>query len=361
MPNTYFTAGPSQLHPQYIQFHQQAMELNLGSMNHRSDAFRKVYQETDAQLRKLFNLPPTHAIYFTGSASEIWERMILNIVEQNSFHFVNGSFSQRFYKYSKLLGKNAIAAKAEHGKSFDFNSITIPENTELICTTQNETSSGVFIPSAILKKIKKNNPNALLCTDLVSIAPISTLDYSLMDSTFFSVQKAFGMPPGLGVWIVNDACLAKHKSMQEKNCAMGAHNTLDTFQKNYEKWETPSTPNIVAIYILGKIAEVFNNTGIENIRKEIAQKAKLLYAFAEQSKQFSAIVNDVDARSESVIALHCKNGSAPIIAALKQKNLFVTSGYSAYKDAEIRIANFPTTSIADMQNLIAELNNLDIA
>ena len=59
--------------------------------------------------------------------------------------------------------------------------------------------------------------------------------------------------------------------------------------------------------------------------------------------------------------MHCKNGSATIIAALKQKNLFVTSGYSAYKDAEIRIANFPTTSIADMQNLIAELNNLDIA
>ena len=46
---------------------------------------------------------------------------------------------------------------------------------------------------------------------------------------------------------------------------------------------------------------------------------------------------------------------------IEQKNLFVTSGYGAYKDAEIRIANFPTTTIADMQNLIGELNKLDNA
>jgi phosphoserine aminotransferase len=359
MQQKYFTAGPSQLHPQYQQFHQHAMDANMGSMNHRSDAFRKVYQETDAQLRILLNLPPTHCIYFAGSATEIWERMILNLVKENSFHFVNGSFSERFYEYSKMLGKNATAITAEHGAGFDFDNINIPQNTELICTTQNETSSGVSVHPDELKKLKLKYPNALLCTDLVSIAPISSLDYNYIDSSFFSVQKAFGMPPGLGVWIVNDACLAKNKAMQNENAQMGAHHTLEAFQKNYEKWETPSTPNIIAIYIIGQIAKAFNEQGIENIRTEISAKAKLVYEFASTSKNFTILVKDENFQSESVIVLQCKNGSEQIIKDLKAQGLHVTSGYGKFKNDEIRIANFPSTTKQDMLQLIESLEVLD--
>jgi phosphoserine aminotransferase len=347
----FFTAGPSQLHAQYQQFHDEAIALELGSLNHRSNAFREVYQNTDAHLRTLLQLPASHQIYFAGSATEIWERIILNLVEKNSFHLVNGSFSQRFFEYSKMLGKNAIALEAAHGNGFDVNNISIPSNTELICTTQNETSSGVFMPSSALQQLKQNNPQALICTDLVSIAPISAVDYSLMDSSFFSVQKAFGMPPGLGVWIVNDACLAKHHQLQTKGIVMGAHHTLHAYETNYKKWETPSTPNIIAIYILGKIAKVINEYGIAQIRNEIEIKAKMVYDMAANSGAFSAIVQQQTFQSPSVIVLQCANGSAPIIESLKQQGMHVTSGYGKYKDAEIRIANFPTTSIAQMQSL----------
>lgn len=354
----YFTAGPSQLHQQYIAFHKEAMQLNLGSLNHRSEGFRKIYQETDKQLRILLNLPNSHSIYFTGSATEIWERLILNLVEQNSFHFVNGSFSQRFYEFSKMLGKNAQYTNAKHGEGFDINSIEIPNNTELICTTQNETSAGVSIPTTDLIELKKQNPNSLVCTDIVSIAPISNIDYNFVDSSFFSVQKAFGMPPGLGVWIVNDACKEKANKISKKGILMGAHQQILNFQTNYEKWETPSTPNIVAIYILGKIAASFNEIGIANIRKEITEKAKLMYHFANDSDEFSALVKNEKHRSESMIVLSCKKTSSEIIAILKHKEIHVSSGYGALKNNEIRIANFPTTTLDEMKNLLKELQKI---
>jgi phosphoserine aminotransferase len=353
---TYFTAGPSQLHAHYLQFHAEAMEQNLGSLNHRSDGFRKIYQQTDAHLRKLLNLPNTHRIYFAGSATEIWERMILNLAASNSFHLVNGSFSQKFYEFSKTLGKNATAFMSSHGEGFDLENISIPENTELICVTQNETSSGVYIASSDLQLLKKNNPKALICVDLVSIAPISDIDYSLMDASFFSVQKAFGMAPGLGVWIVNEACIAKHQRMMQNNIAMGAHHTIDAFEKNYQKWETPSTPNIVAIYILGKIAEHWNHFGIDKIRSEIKQKAAMLYQFAAASSNYTLLVENPKHQSPSIVVLQCKNGSKHIIEKLKSKGLHITSGYGKYKDAEIRIANFPNTSIAEMEILIQYLS-----
>ena len=46
------------------------------------------------------NIPEDNGIFFTGSATEIWERLIQNTVEHESFHLVNGSFSKKFYDFS---------------------------------------------------------------------------------------------------------------------------------------------------------------------------------------------------------------------------------------------------------------------
>ncbi len=359
MKQTFFTAGPSQIHSNYLTYYQEALNLNYGSINHRSAAFHRIYQHTDEQLRALLNLTSSHQIYFAGSATEIWERMLLNLVEENSFHFVNGSFSQRFFEFSQLLGKKASSVNANHGEGFDVSKTIIPLHTELICTTQNETSSGVYMPSDDLVSLKKQHPNSLLCTDLVSIAPLSNVDYQFIDSSFFSVQKAFGMPPGLGVWIANEACLSKATQVQTKNIFQGAHHTLLSYAKNYAQWETPSTPNVVAIYILGKIAEEMNQKGLNHIQAEMKAKAALLYSFAQQSPYFDIVVKEEKYQSPSILVLKCKTDNAAIISSLQAKGIHISSGYGAYKDSEIRIANFPTTSIQEVQQLIQELSTFE--
>ncbi len=360
MQPIFFTAGPSQLHTQYLEFHTQAMALNIGSANHRGQMFRDIYAETDKQLRQLLKVPNTHQIYFTGSASEIWERLLLNTVEVYSHHLVNGSFSKRFYEYALSIGKIAKATTYMHGTGYVGETIELHEMTEMICTTTNETSSGVFMPSSALQSLKIQAPEALICSDLVSIAPINENDFTILDSVFFSVQKAFGMPPGLGVWIANNNCLEKNKTMQQYKINMGAHHTLEAFYNNYIKWETPSTPNVVAIYIIGKIAESFNTIGINNIRKDITTKAAMVYNFANASNHFKPLVTDATIQSPSVIVLQCKHKpSAEVISTLKQKNLHISSGYGTLKNEEIRIANFPTTTIAQMQLLLQELSTLD--
>lgn len=156
MPQTYFTVGPSQIYPTYMQHLQTAMDLHLGSIGHRTSTFRKIYQHTTEQLRILLNIPASHAIFFTPSATEIWERILLNTVKCNSFHLVNGAFSQRFYEYAIALQKTPKLYNVNHGEGFDFSSIIIPEENELICTTQNETASGVQIPVSDLVELKKN-------------------------------------------------------------------------------------------------------------------------------------------------------------------------------------------------------------
>ncbi len=355
MSALYFTPGPSALYPTYAKHLQAAMDQQLGSVNHRSATFRKIYQFTDEQLRILMDIPKGHGIYFASSATEIWERIILNLVETRSFHFVNGSFSERFYQFSTALQKEALACIVDNGKGFSQPQLQIPYPVSLICTTQNETSTGVQFPEIDLHLLKDRCPDTLLCSDLVSVAPYAKLDYQKVDSSFFSVQKCFGMPPGLGVWIANEACLHQSIRLQAMGLNIGAHHTLISYAENAARFETPSTPNVMAIYILGKIAEDMNKKGIHTIRQEIEEKASLLYHFAQRSDKYELLVTEESHRSKTIIVLESLSPSGNLIDTLARKNIMIGSGYGERKEQQIRIANFPATTVEDMQTLISLL------
>jgi phosphoserine aminotransferase len=347
---TFFTVGPSQLYPTYQEHYLNALKNDIGSISHRSVAFRALYKFADQQLKTLLQIPDTHAIFFASSASEIWERIILNTVYKTSFHFINGAFAQKFKDYSEQLGKTALHHTVAHGAFLDMNTIEIPDEVELICTTQNETSTGSALDAEILKKIKLKYPNKLICTDIVSSAPLQTVDFEYMDMAFFSVQKAFGMPAGLGVWIVKKSILDHHNELK-KHCITSPHNSLSYYFKNYEKWETPSTPNVMAIYCLGKIAEDFNTIGLSTLRKEAELKRFFLH---EELSKILFLKKAITHKQESLSVV--VYNTIPQIE-LENEVLVLGKGYGEFINNQIRIANFPALQMTDMENLVFELKN----
>ncbi len=360
MKHTYYTPGPAELYPTFYPHLQTALDEQIGSISHRSQRFRDIYKFTDEQLRKLLNIPATHGIYFTGSASEVWERVLSNCVEHESFHAVNGSFSQKFFDYAQSLHKFAHIVEKPFGQGFDLADLDVPEYAELVCLTHNETSAGVQMRPVEMHKLKRKYPKKLFVVDMVSSAPYPDLDFSLIDSAFFSVQKAFGMPAGLGVWIASDACLEKAERLQRyETMTIGAHNSLPMLHKHYQTFETPATPNVLFIYLLGKIAEDFNRIGIDVIRKQTEEKARLLYRFLESSPAFSPFVTEDRHRSQTVIVANTTKPSAEVISAVKGAGMVIGSGYGKLKDSQIRIANFPATSAGQVAELIKELKKTE--
>ena len=107
--------------------------------------------------------------------------------------------------------KHEVAA----GEGFS-HPLEVPSSTEVIAVTHNETSTGVSLPLDFIYSFKTKHPDALLVVDAVSSLPYPDFDYSKLDSVFFSVQKGFGLPAGLGVWMVNDRCLAKAEQLSQK-------------------------------------------------------------------------------------------------------------------------------------------------
>lgn len=357
MSLTFFTPGPAQLYPTFEQHLQDFVKNQLGSISHRSQQYRDLHKFTVDQLRILLNVPDSHAILFLGSASEIWERILFSCVELESFHLVNGSFSKKFYDYSNALNKYAHKLEKPMGEGFAASEIVVPEYAELICTTHNETSSGVQMQVSEIQKLKQKNPDKFVAVDMVSSAPYPDLDFSIIDTAFFSVQKAFGLPAGLGVWIVSEKCLQKAEYIRNQY-SIGAHNDLPTLWKNALNNETPATPNVMGIYLLGKIAEDFNKIGVKTMRKETEQKAALLYKFIEKSSAFSPFVKEKAFRSQTVIVADTQIPAADVIKNIKAKGMVIGSGYGQFKSTQLRIANFPATSLGQVEELIEELGNL---
>lgn len=338
-----FTPGPSQLYFTVPDHARQAFNEGIPSLSHRSKAFDKLFAETTGSLRELLNIPAGFHIFFTGSATEIWERIFQNLVEQSSFHLENGSFSKRFYETGLLLGKKPEKTEVPPGHGFE-NAIPVPEDTELIAVTHNETSTGVSVPVAFINALKQNNPRALMAVDAVSSLPYPDFDFNHIDTLFFSVQKGFGLPAGLGVWLVNEQCVAKAQSLTASHLSTGSYHNIASLLAHAQKNQTPETPNVLGIYLLGKVIGDFLRRGIDTIRRETEYKATILYQALENHPALAPFVKSKEFRSKTVVVADCGPHTAKLAAFLETKGLHAGGGYGPAKNTQLRFANFPAHS-----------------
>ncbi|MBI4440408.1 aminotransferase class V-fold PLP-dependent enzyme [Candidatus Woesearchaeota archaeon] len=354
MKKIFFTPGPTQLYdfvPKYIE---EGLSKYIFSISHRGKDFEEIFRNAVSSIRKLLNVPDNFHVFFLGSATEAMERIVENCAEKHSFHFVNGAFSERFFQTAAELKKEPEKIVAEVGKGFDFPNIRIPTNTELICLTQNETSTGVAVGLNEIYDIKRKNPDKLVAVDIVSSSPYVDIDYSLVDCAFFSVQKGFGMPAGLGVIIANEKCIEKSKKLMGKGCNIGSYHSFVSLLKYAEKNQTPETPNVMGIYLLGRVCDKLREIGIEKIREETEKKAEMIYDFFDNHPKYKPFVEDKSLRSKTVIAISVPN-SGEIIKRLSEHGFIVGSGYREFREKQIRIANFPAHKIEDINGLLGTI------
>lgn len=354
-----FSPGPSQLYftvPDHIR---QALRENIPSISHRSPQFDAVVQEAYENLRALLNIPESHHIFFLGSANEAFERIFQNLVADSSFHFVNGAFSKRFYEFGKMLKKNPVKLTIPEGQAFH-EPLSIDSSTELIAITHNETSTGVSFPLEFIHGLKDQYPHALLAVDAVSSVPYPQFDYSKIDSLFFSVQKGFGLPAGLGVWIVNDRCIEKAEALQNKGMVIGSYHSLPVLLQNAKKYQTPETPNMLGIYLLAKVAGDMVRRGIKNIRSETDYKAAILYQTLAQHPVLDPFVVGKNFQSKTVIVAQSGEATGMIAKELNKKGLQPGDGYGSAKATQLRFANFPTHSKEQFELLVDTLAALKL-
>ncbi len=358
MKPVYFTPGPSELFYTVPDHLKKGLREHIFSINHRSSRFREIVAETKSNLTELFQLPDGYRMAFVSSASEVWERIVLNLVEENAGFIVNGYFSERFANIAEQWGRNTERYDVNHGTCADIDKIQFSDGVEVIGITHNETSTGATHPLDEIYKLRDKYPDSLIAVDIVSSAPVYDIDFDKIDTAYFSVQKGFGLPAGLGVWIYNQRCLDKTLEMEKRGVMTGSYHKLSRLTEQIDHDQTASTPNMMGIYLLGKVAGDMLEKGIDMIRRESRYKAALTYEAFEKNPHMDTFVKEQNYRSQTTMVASLEK-SKEWIAQLEGKGIIVGNGYGLYKELQIRIANFPTHSKEQFERLSDELLKLD--
>ncbi|HIQ56729.1 TPA: aminotransferase class V-fold PLP-dependent enzyme [Candidatus Gracilibacteria bacterium] len=380
-----FNVGPSQLYDGVVGFYSEILERGIGSISHRSAQFTNISKSGLACARLFFNIPENYKIYYTYSATESMELVVRGVIEEKSIHVVNGNFGNVWYKTAVHNGRKTQKFenntnennRAENTRVELNNVIKNIESADTVCITGSETASGIgYSPDEISEfseKIKNVSENILLAVDITSGMGGVNYDFSSADVWLFAVQKSLGLPAGLGFLVLSPKAYSRAQKIEEERKNekrdFGNQHSIALLEKNMsEKYQTPSTPNVLAIagfgYICKTWLEDFGN--IDSLSKITDEKAELFYSFFESEKNtsdFSPAIDEKNARTKTVIVIKIKNSESLTEDEISKKmkkqteklqnaGFVIASGYGKLKTTQLRLANFPVHTIEDIENLL---------
>lgn len=352
-PPRLFIPGPVKVNDDVLQ------QLARPTLGHRGKEYAQLHGETVDMLKKLL-FTNQHVFLSTSSASGIWEACYRNCVGPNDTVLATccGAFSDKWADVGKECGKNVDALKVEWGQA------TTPEMIDKQLSTgkytavtlvYSETSTGLINPVyEISEMLKKKYPDVLVFVDCVSAMVGMPLHFDQLgwDVALASVQKAFAIPPGLAVAVVSKRAMEKSKTVPGR----GYYFDFQSFAKNAEKNQTPTTPAIPHIMALHYQCNKLIAEGIENTWARHKKMGDFVRGWA---KQKFALFCEEKYASNTLTTIKNTRGIkvGDVIGAVQQKhNTVFGNGYGKLKDQTFRIAHMGDITLEDVKELVGWIN-----
>ncbi|MCL1940491.1 MAG: 3-phosphoserine/phosphohydroxythreonine transaminase [Synergistaceae bacterium] len=322
-----FSAGPSILPLEVLEKAQSELlcygdtGMSVMEMSHRSKAYMGIIESAEALLREIMNIPDNYKVLFLqGGASLQFAMIPLNLSKTKKSDYVNtGNWSSVAIKEAKRFSGVTVVASSE-----DENFSHIPE-----------LDKSKFTPDADYFHITINNTiygtrfsfypetgNVPLVCDMSSSILSEVYDVSRFGLIYAGAQKNMG-PAGVTVVIIRDDLIG--------NAVPGTPIMLD-YKTHAEKGSMHNTPPTFGVYIAKLMFEwVKSKGGVAEIQKINEEKAKLVYDAIDESKLFTAHVENKKDRSLMNIPFFTKTKNEELekkfIKECAAKGLVTLDGY----------------------------------
>ncbi|QCR20936.1 aminotransferase class V-fold PLP-dependent enzyme [Pontibacter sp. SGAir0037] len=331
-----FYPGPSKVYPEVRSYMVDAYDEGFLGTPHRGEQFVQLTRETVSLLKQKLNIPQDYYIFFASSATECWEILIQSLTKEKSFHIYNGSFGEKWCEYARRLRPKSEGFRFGINEEMPVSQLEISSDTELICFTQNETSNGTQVSATTILNLQNRFRNALIAVDATSSMAGLNLKLIKADIWFASVQKCFGLPPGLAVMACSPRAIFRAKQIAERV----HYNSLVFMYEKMLNHQTTYTPNTLGIYLIRRILE--DRPIVKTIDKALTDRAADLYTFFSQFADFQFLIENEEVRSKTVLALQ---GNERLIDDIKKRalhhNIRLGNGYGLWARNTVRVANFP--------------------
>lgn len=282
-----FSAGPSMLPEPVLEeirdefMNYQGSGMNVMEMSHRSKVFINIYEQAEADLRELMNIPSNYKVLFIQGGATLQFAMIpLNLMKDGvADYIVTGNWSNKAYSEAKKYGKiNLVASSKDKNYNYipDVSDLPISEDADYVYICENETIHGTTyrkLPNTKGKNLVSDQSSMFLSM------PVSVSDYGLI---YAGAQKNVG-PAGVAIVIIREDLI--RSDLDEK---IPTYLRYDIHAENDSMY---NTPNCWGIYVCGKVFKYLKKLGgLEVMHQLNIEKAKPLYDFLDNSKMFRGTV-----------------------------------------------------------------------
>lgn len=351
--------GPSCLLPWMPQAAAQFLESGLGGLHHRSPELSALVARLEERLQACLELPADYRISFVSSASYAMELAARNLLRDSCCALTAGAFGERFARVAELTGRKVQRWCLAPGSSAP----DPPAGEEwrtaeawLLC--HNETSTGTALPLESWPEAQEGSPLRLV--DCVSSAGAQRLPWSRGDLWFFSVQKAFGCPPGLAVLLAGPRALARAAELEAEGRDTGAWFSFARLVDNASRHQSPCTPNSLGLHLLSESAAWLAERGAAEVESGVRALRDRCLAWLQTHPVLEAAVMDPAARSLTVTALRRRDGGGltDLQQALRAQGVVVGGGYGDWRAGSLRLAHFPVHTPEMLEQVCAAVDGI---
>ena len=236
-------------------------------VHHRSPEFEAVFGRVREGLGWLFQTKQD-VLVFAASGTGAMEAAFVNFLRKGDTAVVvdGGKFGERWGKFAKAYGVNAVTLKCEWGHPVDPAAVTsaLRENPQAkaVYVQANESSTGVYHPIRELAQVTAKT-GAILVVDAISALGAMPLpmDEWGIDVLVSAGHKALGLPPGIAFLAAGEKAWKLNEAADLPRFYFDIKRERENQRKNQTAW----TPAIALVEGLDESLAMFREEGLENV------------------------------------------------------------------------------------------------
>ncbi len=340
--NTYdrvynFSAGPSVLPLPVLEKVKDEL-LNYGGsgqsvmeMSHRSEAFKKIAADAEANLRELMQIPDNYRVLFLQGGGTLQFSMVpLNLLRESkkADYVVTGTWAKKAYKEACKFGDIKVVASSEEDTFTWVPKITkedIRPDADYVYITTNNTIYGTaynYVPET---------GDIPLVADMSSNILSEVVDVSKFGIIWAGAQKNVG-PAGATIVIIREDLIGYADASIPTYLDYKVHDENDSMY---------NTPPCFSIYVAGEVFKHIKETGgLEAMEARNREKAAKLYDHIDSSELFNCPVAKEDRSIMNVVFVTGdKDLDKKFIAEAKAKGLVNLGGHRSIGGMRASIYN----------------------
>ncbi len=275
-----FSAGPSMLPLEVLETAKNEMTdfngsgMSVMEMSHRSPVYQAIFDEAQANLRKLMDIPDNYQILFLqGGASQQFSAVPLNLMKTGKADYiVSGQFSGKAAEEAKKYGEvNVLATSKDRTFAYVPHVTEFDKDADYVHICFNNTIFGTqynYIPET---------GDIPLVADISSCILSRPIPVDKFGVLYAGAQKNVG-PAGLTIVIVRNDLLGNARPDTP---------VMLNWQVQAENGSMYNTPPCYSIYVAGLVFKWLLALGGLTAMQQINEhKAAMLYDYLDSSKLF---------------------------------------------------------------------------